>query len=241
MAFLKRVLGFAGEVGADAAIIKGVPYLWKLITGAYGAYEKLPPEIQKKVPGFLGLSLADEQIFNGVLSQLDLTKQVVITRFLCEKCQDYERNRFINVVAGMEVAPGSPAEVEKKWNKTAGKFDEKTKPAVPTKDRRFDFLDKFANVITDEFQGDLDKAYAFCVAGRMIIPDPFYQKVLRGFSEGGAWFRNLILQPAGAKSTAELIEKANKKLSENSADLDKKLTSFKDRAKAWRDSAPKRR
>jgi hypothetical protein len=36
-------------------------------------------------------------------------------------------------------------------------------------------------------------------------------------------------------------ESVKKNLAENSADLDQKLTSFKDRAKAWRDAAPRRR
>jgi hypothetical protein len=49
------------------------------------------------------------------------------------------------------------------------------------------FLESFADVITNEFNGDLNKAYAFCIGGRMIISDPLHQKGLRAFSESVEW------------------------------------------------------
>ncbi len=208
---------------------------------AMKGYEKVPESIKQRLPGFLGLSLDDERIFNGVMSQLEAKKQVIIMKFLHDKCKDFERNRFINIVAGMEVVAGSPREVEKKWNKSTGKFDERVKEGKKEKDRRFDFLDKFADVIIDEFKENLDLAYEFCVGGRMIIPDPIHQRVLRNFSESIGWFKKVVLAPFGAVSVEDLIQKAKQKLSENSEDLNSSVQSFEDRARGFYERSKSRR
>ena len=170
----------------------------------------LSEDLKKKIPKWFGLTLDDEQIFNGVLGQLRPKQQVIIGRFLYEKCQDYERNRFTNIIAGMEVVPGKPEEKESKWdNKTANKVFERTKSGTPGIDCRKKFLESFANLINDEkqFNGDLQKAYEYCVGGRMIIPDPMHQKALRVFSESVGQFKKFVLVPFGVNSVEELAKK----------------------------------
>lgn len=150
--------------------------------GKFGA--KVPDEWKQRLPGFLGLSLEDERIFNGVLAQLDLEKQILIGKFLYEKCEDYERNRFINVVAGMEVVPAKPEEKETRWSERTGSVVfEKTKTGSQAVDCRKKFLESFADAIKNQFGGDLQKAYDFCVSGRIIIPDPMQQKAKRSFND----------------------------------------------------------
>lgn len=146
-----------------------------------GMAEKLPPEFKQKVPGFLGISLADEQIFWELVGQLDPAKSVLISDFLFEKCSDQERNRFINIVAGMEVDPGKPEETEKKFDPKNGNLVfEKKKAGSEKVDNRKIFLEKFATIIQDKFDGDLDKTYNFCVSGRMIV-EPIFQKVRKAW------------------------------------------------------------
>lgn len=209
MAFWK----FAGEALTEGAFIKILSTLWNTLTTIHG---NLPPEMQKKIPKWFGLTLDDEQIFNGVLGQLDLEQQIIITRFLQEKCKDYERNRFINVVAGMEVSQGKQEEKETKWDKEGNKLFEKVKAGSEGIDQRKKFLESFAKVIADEFDGDLQRAYEFCIGGRMIIKDPLHQKVLRSFSESIGWFKKIILAPFGAESAEDLLHKGSQKISDNS-------------------------
>lgn len=207
--------------------------------GKFG--EKVPEEWKQRLPGFLGLSLEDERIFNGVLAQLNVEKQVLIGKFLYEKCRDYERNRFINIVAGMEVVPGKPEEKESKWdNKTGNIVFEKTKAGTPEMDCRKNFLDKFADVIQSQFGGDLQKAYEFCVGGRMIIPDPISQKALKAFSDSVGWFKKIILMPFGVNSVAELAEKAKNNLANNAADITTRTQTFRERARAFRERQERR-
>lgn len=207
--------------------------------GKFG--EKVPEEWKQRLPGFLGLSLEDERLFNGVLAQLDVEKQVLIGKFLYEKCKDYERNRFINIVAGMEVVPGKPEEKEtKKDSKTGNVVFEKTKSGTKGIDCRKKFLESFAYAIEKQFGGDLQKAYEFCVGGRMIIPDPMHQKVLRAFSESTAWFKKVILMPFGVNSVAELVEKVKNNLSNNAADITKRTQTFRERARAFREKNERR-
>jgi hypothetical protein len=138
---------------------------------------KLPDDVKRKVPGFLGLSLADEQIFWGLVGQLEKEKSILINKFLNEKCSNQERNRFINIVAGMEVSPGKPEENEKKYDPKTGNLTyEKTKAGSNEIDYRKEFLETFADIIQDDFGGDMDKVYDFCVAGRMIVK-PIQEKI----------------------------------------------------------------
>ncbi len=236
--WLKKLLGFGGEVALDTAFIKGVPAIWNWLKQTHA---DLPDSVKQRLPGFLGIDLNDEQIYGGVLGQLPPKEQVVISGFLSQ-CKDYERNRFINVVAGMEVVD------EGKTDEKKESFDDNGKKVVETKsgskskkDKRKEFLESFAKVITDEFNGDFEKAYAYCVAGRMIIPDPLHQKALRNFTEGTAWFKNVILAPFGAVSIKDLAQKASQKLSQNSANLNASAQSFEDRAKAFYEKSKNKR
>ncbi|MEI6588120.1 MAG: hypothetical protein WCO05_04200 [Candidatus Moraniibacteriota bacterium] len=230
MAFWTKLLGFGAEVAADATLIKGVPALWNWLKKTHS---DLPDSVKQRLPGLLGYDLTDEQLYGSVLGQLQPREQVVISTFLAQ-CKDYERNRFINVVAGMEVID------EGKIDEKKESFDDNGKKVVETKsgskgkkDKRQAFLESFARIITEEFNGDFDKAYTHCIAGRMIIPDPLHQRALRSFSEGAAWFKAVILAPFDATSTADLLQKAKSGLSQNSANLDASTQSFEDRGKAF--------
>ncbi|HAT74208.1 MAG TPA: hypothetical protein DCS08_04360 [Candidatus Moranbacteria bacterium] len=220
--------------------------LHSILDSAGKINEKLPEEWRQRLPGFLGLSLADEQLFNSVLGQLDSKDQVIIMAFLA-KCKDYERNRFINIVAGMEVVE------EGKINEKKESFDDSGKKVIETKqgskgkkDTRKDFLESFAKVISEEFKGDFDKAHEFCVAGRMMITDPIHQKALRGFSESVGWFKKIILNPLKAVSVEDLknnfltnfVAKTAKKVADgeknNRQDLTTTVAGWRKRAEAWR-------
>jgi hypothetical protein len=69
-------------------------------------------------------------------------------------------------------------------------------------------LDSFAGVIETEFGNDLDKAYEYCIGGRMIIADPMHQKVLRRFSESVGWFKRIVLTPLGAIDLTGITKRA---------------------------------
>jgi hypothetical protein len=179
-----------------------------------GISEKIPEQWKQRLPGFFGLSLVDEQIFNSILGQLKPKEQVVIINFLKEKCQNYERNRFINIVAGMDVVE------EGKKEETATSFDDSgkkvTKHTIESglkRDTRKQFLESFAAVITDEFNGDLNKTYDFCIGGRIIMSNPLHQRVLRAFSES--------MQKIAAKKQA------------NATDLNQSAQSFEEKARAF--------
>jgi hypothetical protein len=174
--------------------------------------EKMPETWKQRLPGFLGLSLKDEQIFNGVRAFLTKKRQVTLTQFL-KRCKDYERNRFINIVAGMEVSQEKLEESEKKYDKEGNLIYEKKKSGSPGIDCRLKFLNSFTDIILNEYGGDLDKAYEYCIAGRMIVEDPLHQKTLRTFSSSTAWFKKNFLEPLEARSLSEFIEKATNKLS----------------------------
>jgi hypothetical protein len=194
---------YALEVGADALVIKaldGIPKFFKLVKDAH---DSLPPAYQQKIPSLLGLSTKDEEVFNSLVSQLESKDQLAIMNFL-GKCKKHERRRFILLVAGMEFIPAKAEEktVTTKSEKKDGKKEtiENIKAGSPAIDFRMIFLTAFAKIIRIEFGDDYDKAYDFCVNGRMIIPDTLYQKVLEAFS-------------AGKKKTDEIVKEGNKKVS----------------------------
>lgn len=230
----KKIFGFGAEVTADAAIISGIPALFKWLKNTH---DNLPPETQKKIPGFLGLSLADEQIFWGLVGQLTPKEQVIIMSFLSQ-CKDYERNRFINIVAGMEVVEkGSSTDKKESFDDNGKKVIETKTSSKEKTDKRQEFLSSFAKVISQEFNGDFGKAYTYCVAGRMLVPNPLHQKVLRCFSEGAAWFKNTILTPSGTTSAIGLQQK----VSANSVNLSQATQSFEDRGRAFYEKSKKKK
>lgn len=206
------------------------------------AHEALPESFKQQMPKWFGFTLDDERIFNGVFGVLTSERQIVVGKFLYEKCKDYERNRFINTVSGMEVSPGRPEEKETKWDKDGKKTFEKVKAGSDGLDRRQKFLESFADRILDPnvYNGDLDKAYNDCVGGRMIIPDPLAQKTLRAFSDSVGTFKKLVLMPFGVDTVEALVEKAGRKISEAAKGLGNSTQSFEDSARA-RSNASKAR
>ena len=182
--------------GVGSLVLDVINTLHTLVDVLGKSYEKVPDTLKQRLPGFLGWSYEDERIFNGVLGQLSKKKQVVITDFLYRRCKDFQRNRFINIVAGMEV------ERKKVIVETAKGKKEITEGE--NKDRRYDFLNKFADVITQEFGGDLKKAYKYCVGGRLIMPDRKLQPIIDTWQTSCQMFNDYILVPLGFTSLADL-------------------------------------
>jgi hypothetical protein len=195
------------------------------VLGKFGeGYEKLPPLLKQRLPGLLGLSLEDERLFNGVLGTLDVKDQLLIAKFLNEKCADFQRNRFILVVSGMEVSVGKPKTEERSWDKKSGKSTTKTTSGSEGLDRRKKFLESFANVIkkgkNDGSKG-MDTAYKYAVGARLIFDRSVFQDTLKQLRNSGV-------------NTAKALEENQR---QNVADLTQTTTSWVDRAKAWRDRA----
>jgi hypothetical protein len=202
------LLGNIGEIGGWINIAENI---LKVFSKGGEIYEKLPEQFKQKMPGFLGISLADEQIFNATLGDLDLKEQVTINTFLFNKCKDFQRNRFINIVAGMEVVPETPRVVEKKVDPKTKAESEKITDGKAGVDRRKQFLQKFAQIIITEFSGDLNKAYEFCLGGRMVLSDPFYQKALDAWTKSCEQYGK-VLKFFGAESALDLPRKAKEYL-----------------------------
>lgn len=199
------------------------------------AKDALPKEVQQQMPKWFGWTLDDERIFNAVVAQLDKDiYRVVIKEFLF-KCKDYERNRFINIVAGMEVVQNNTETVEVKFDKDGKKTSEKKTVTPNPFDNRKNFLESFARIILSPlpvgFAGDLDLAYEYCVGGRMIIPDPLHQKVLRVFSESAEQFKDSVLKSFGVNSLEELAVKLKDKVQKESAGITNSARSYREAAR----------
>lgn len=128
-----------------------------------------PSNEPQRMPGAFGLSLEDERIFDGVLCQLDVKDQLLITDFLSKKIKNFQRERFIEVIAGLEVTQGIPAKTDRKWDNQAKRNITITIPAVPGKDRRQEFLQKFADILKE--QTTAAKAFDYVVGARTILKD----------------------------------------------------------------------
>lgn len=229
MSFISKFKDYAGELGLDVFFIKGIPAILNLLKNAHA---ELTPEQKKKIPGFLGLSNEDEEIFNQLVAQLDPKDRVVIMSFLKEKCRDYERRRFIFIVAGMEFFPEIKEEITVA---TEGKKSvTKTKPGSPAVDLRLNFLESFAETVQEVFKGDLDKAYAYCIGGRMIIADPLHQKILKSFSESAKGFKEAVLYPLGVDSIVELTQIVNEKIKTEGTSFSVDLKTYRQEAHARR-------
>lgn len=186
-----NLLGIAGGI---PAIAEKLGKIWGSVPGP------IQEQIKQRVPGFLGLSLADERIFNALLGKIDSDKRKFLTDFLNGKCKDFQRNRFINIVAGMEVVAGIPTIIERKWNKDAKQFADKTTTGRDGEDLRLNYLIKFAEYI--EAHG-IDAAYNDCIGGRMILENPFHQKVVAAWKDSIDWFSS-IFSSVGTDSLGDL-------------------------------------
>jgi len=161
----------------------GIPAIAEKISRFWGV---LPPNVQEqisqKVPGFLGLSKADEQIFNSLLAKLTIEEQREISNFLFTKCQKFQRDSFRVIVAGMEVVQGAPQIIEKKWNNNAKAFEEKTTSKKRNEDLRLVFLKRFAAYIQ---KYGLDETYNACIATNMFASHSTIQDIKHSFGAGG--------------------------------------------------------
>jgi hypothetical protein len=164
------VLGVFGGLSALAGNLKKVTVRGK--AGTAGEKQDASTETPQHMPGAFGLSLEDERIFNGVLCQLKVKHQLLITDFLAKKCKNFQRRRFIEVVSGLQVEPGSPERKERVWDSKAKKSTNIAVPAVPGKDRRQEFLQKFAEILADTTKAS--KAFDYVVGARTILKDSPY-------------------------------------------------------------------
>lgn len=179
----------------------------------------LPEEFRQKLPKLFGLTLDDERIFWGVVASIDdPQKRIAIGDFLAT-CKDFERNRFVNIVAGMEITPGKPAESEEKFDpKTGNQTYKKTKAGSVGLDLRKRFLESFADDIIKQNFRNMDEAYEYCVSGRMILPNPLHQKALKAFSNSTKEFKKgaISIQDLAVKvkeTAVKVAAKSKKKTS----------------------------
>lgn len=182
--------------------------LTDLANAAGKFHEKLPEAIKQRMPKLFGLTLADEQIFNGICGLLKKEQREIIYAFLYKKCKNYEKNRFINIVAGMEIEISRPVEIEKN-----SKGGTKTKPGKVGTDRRQKFLESFAESVesygySTNSAKALARAYHDCIGGRMILKNHFHQKMLRLWANEVCSIEELDEQ---CDRLAKKINSANKK------------------------------
>jgi hypothetical protein len=190
--WMANILGLAGGI---PAIAEKIGNLWGNIP------DDLQKKIQQEMPGFLGLSLADERIFNALLTKLTLDERKLLASFLHDKCKDFQRNRFINIVAGMKFVEGSPEITEQKFDKNGKAIGTRIISAIAEKDFRFDFIRSFAEYLKST---STDEAFAFCISGRMVLQDPIYQTALTKWKDSIKWFEETILKPFSASTIREL-------------------------------------
>jgi hypothetical protein len=180
---------FIGLAGGIPAIAEKIGKVWGV----------LPPNVQEKIsqkmPGIMGLSKADEQIFNSLLAKLSIADQKELTNFLFTKCQVFQRDSFRVIVAGMELIKGTPEVVEKKWNKSANKFEEKITSKRNDEDLRLIFLKRFAKYVKTY---GLDEAYNACIATNMFADYSTLQNIQRSAQSVSNPTKGLFVKTFGA-------------------------------------------
>ena len=153
--------------------------------------EHIGEHLKQRMPGFLGLSLADEEIFAFIRSRLSKKRDVSLGKFLLS-CKDYERSHFRRVVSGI------PTE-EKITSTGSGKKKKETKelsykPAIS-------FLNRIA-ILTEELGPE--EAYQLCLSGGVIVENPIHIKALKAWRDGVSWFKTFFLDKLGVASIAEI-------------------------------------
>lgn len=203
-----------------------------------GMAKKVPDTYKQKLPGVLGLSLADEQIFGSVMGQLHEADQLLITDFL-SSCGDHERNRFINVVAGMEVIDeGKINEEKESFDANGKKVIEKKSTNAAKKDTRKKFLEKFAEILefhNIEFEKLTDdekkkttrfkKTHDYCVANRMMIPDPIHKQAEKMIKD--LWEKEVEIIPSLTEAEINKLNTKRKGMKEKMGDIFKKALFLK--------------
>lgn len=173
---LDWLANFIGLAGGIPAIAEKIGKLWGALPS------NVQEQISQKMPGFMGLSKDDEQIFNSLLAKISIEKQRGISNFLFTRCQPFQRDSFRFIVAGMEIVRGTPEVVEKKWNEKAKKLEEKITARKDDEDLREMFLKRFADYI--EAYGS-DEAYNACLATNMFSDHSTFQNVKHSFGVAG--------------------------------------------------------
>lgn len=154
-------------------------------------FEKAPQPIKDKLPIFLGLSREDEIRWSNYWTKLDDEQKEYLTTFLNEYCKDYERKAFRYVVVGI------PAD---KKDVTTGSGKNK-KTTTDIKEVAVDFLKQMADTIK---KNGYANAYCQCIAGGIIVADPFFQKIIEKWREAVSWCKKNILETLGVESFSEI-------------------------------------
>lgn len=212
--WMANLLGLAGGI---PAIAEKMGKIWGNMP------EPMKQQLQQKMPGFLGLSLADEQIFDALTGKLSTSAQKLLSDFLYGKCKDFQRNRFINIVAGMEVVAGTPTIIERQLDKSGKISKETTTASTATEDLRLNFLKKFIQYIQKH---GVDEAHNFCIGGRIIMEDPFYQKALTAWQESIDWFEKTISSFFGVSSLKQLKNKMKREIGKAAASIEAETASM---------------
>lgn len=216
------ILGNIGEIGGWLTILNSII---DAIKKGEDVYEKLPEAFKQKMPGLLGIGLKDERLFNEILSGLSLDDQMVIIGLL-QKCKDFQRNRFINIVAGMEFSPATPKTTEKKIDpKSKAVVGERVTDGKEEVDLRKQFLENLAKVIREKLGGSADEAVEYCLAGRMILENPAHQKLVDAWAKSCEVYEKM-LKFFGVTDTAGLLKLAVSKTGQGSKEFEKSGVSF---------------
>lgn len=178
--------------------------------------EKMPESAKNRLPGFLGLSSDDEQIYAGLRTQLEDWEDANIQKLEKEmnSHNDYESNRFRLVVAGIPNQISSEKVTDKNGN---------IKESSVARFMGVEFLKKMAKLVEDE---GAEKARERCLNSGIILRNPVQQKML----DIWRWQVNFIkscLKKAGVESindlgpekAKEILEAADEKLAKPVADF----------------------
>ncbi|MFH1661952.1 MAG: hypothetical protein ABIA02_02555 [Candidatus Falkowbacteria bacterium] len=163
------------------------------------AGEKIAEKIKERLPGFLGISLEDERIFEALRTELTYKEDGYLTIFL-RTLKDYERNRFRNVVAGIPTKE-EREEILEEGNKQKRIKTSKKSQAVP-------FLKRIAKLVKEDGSGA--KARERCLSSGTIVENPFHQRMLRKWRDGVKWFKGTALDILGVDQLSDInIEKVD--------------------------------
>jgi hypothetical protein len=237
MAFLKKAKTFVDGAADVLGTIAAIPVLGSLFKGLVGHVEK---EVGKILGGNTETAQKDtydEDLYGAAEHATGLSPEETIA------LQDFEarlRKEFPDKAAAFVLF------VAKKIKSFEREVKEVQQPAKgqsgPRVERSYKNIDA----------GIEQSVYFF----KDLLKRDTYEKKI-AFLEGKNVFSLIRTEPLLVRKIREAAQKTEgyfqsgnlgkkfeeikKDLGENSKDLDKKLTSIKDRAKAWRDAAPKRR
>lgn len=145
--------------------------------------EETVAEAKKKVPGFLGLSFADEQIFINLRTELTQEENEHLTNFLME-CSEYERRIFRMVVGGC-------VEEYEKISETTN--TDGSKIVTSQKARKVVlFLKEIARLTKEKGAGE---ARRLCISGGVILENPLHNRIIALWKKGCDSAKDILSDP----------------------------------------------